>query len=87
MTNETIKNLQANTVGKPLPKNFATVGTHSALAAAMIVPVSIAIRLVIVISSNRMGIQSIIFVCVTVVVGYYFHLVMFTFGLTNIQYQ
>ena len=87
MANETIKNLQANTVGKPLPKNFATFGVHSALAAAMIVPVSIAVRLVILISSSCMGIQSITFVHVTVIVGYYFHLLMFTFRLANIQYQ
>lgn len=47
MASETMKDLKANMVGKPLPKTFATFGAHSALAAAMIVPVSIAIRLVI----------------------------------------
>ena len=41
---ETMKNLKANTVRKPvLPKTF---GVHSALAAAMIVPVSIVVQLV-----------------------------------------
>ena len=41
-----MKNLKANTVGKPLPKTFGTFRVHSALAAAMVVPVSIIIRLV-----------------------------------------
>ena len=41
--NETMKDLKAN-VGKAVPKTFATFGAHSALAAAMIVPVSIAIQ-------------------------------------------
>ena len=49
MTNETIKNLKANKIDKPLPKTFATFGAHSALAAAMIVPISIAVRLAIAI--------------------------------------
>ena len=44
MANEATKNLKANTVEKPLPKTFATFGVHSALAAAMVVPVSIAVR-------------------------------------------
>ena len=43
---ETMKNLKANTVGKPLPKTFGTFRVHSALAAAMVVPVSVIIRLV-----------------------------------------
>ena len=38
-----MKDLKAN-VGESLPKTFATFGAHSALAAAMIVPVSIAIQ-------------------------------------------
>lgn len=41
-----MKTLKANTVEKPLPKTFGTFRVHSALAAAMIVPVSIVIRLV-----------------------------------------
>lgn len=48
MANETMKNLKANKIDKPLPKTFATFGAHSALAAAMVVPISIAIRLAIV---------------------------------------
>jgi len=52
IANETMKNLKANMVGKPLPKTFATFGAHSALAAVMVVPVSIAIRLVFVIHAN-----------------------------------
>ena len=40
-----MKDLQAN-VGKAVPITFSTYGAHSALAAAMIVPVSIAIQLV-----------------------------------------
>ena len=47
MANEATKNLKANTVDKPLPKTFATFGVHSALAAAMVVPVSIAVRSVL----------------------------------------
>ena len=47
VANEATKNLKANVVDKPLPKAFATFGVHSALAAAMIVPVSIAVRLVV----------------------------------------
>ena len=43
---ETMKNLKANRVGKPLPKTFGTFRVHSGLAAAMVVPVSIVIRLV-----------------------------------------
>lgn len=46
MANETIKDLKANEVGKPLPKTFATFGVHSALAAMMVAPVSIVVRLV-----------------------------------------
>ena len=41
--NEIMKDLKAN-VGESMQKTFATFGAHSALAAAMIVPVSIAIQ-------------------------------------------
>ena len=53
VANEATKNLKENMVDKPLPKTFATFGVHSALAAAMIVPVSIAVRLVVFMYTHK----------------------------------
>ena len=63
--NETMKDLKAN-VGKAVPITFATFGAHSALAAAMIVPVSIAIRLVAVVSIAIQLVMSIAVVSIAI---------------------